>query len=107
MVNEDDEIDYKTILDKIILPFFTIKSRIVFAGSIFKIGNFEFKVGSCDPFIGGRISKKTNIYCYNTYQPSNELLRIRVGNKKLGNINKKEVMELLGRIKNHTHLNIG
>ncbi len=60
----DNKIDYKTVIQKIILPFFSIKSRVVRFGVIFKIGNFEFKAVSCEPKIGGKITKNTRIHCY-------------------------------------------
>lgn len=60
----DNKIDYNTIIQKIILPYFSIKSRVVRYGVIFKIGNFEFKAVACEPKNGGKITKNTRIHCY-------------------------------------------
>lgn len=58
----DGDINYFMILKKLILPFFSIKSRIISVGKVFKIGNFEFQVFHCEPKIG-KITKNSGIYC--------------------------------------------
>lgn len=63
-LKNENKIDYNTIIQKIVVPFFSIKSRVLRHGVVFKIGSFEFKVVSCEPRLGGKITKNTRLHCY-------------------------------------------
>lgn len=55
------EIKYSIIIQKILLPYFKMKIRILKEGSTFKIGDINFKVVGLSPYKYGFISSGTYI----------------------------------------------
>jgi len=58
---EEDKIDYSLIIQKLLLPFFKIKQRILKEDFSFQIGEIAFKVSGLNPFRFGFVSSKTYI----------------------------------------------
>ena len=54
------------ILSKIIVSYFSIRTRFVTQSDVFNIGKFEFKVVGGRPW-QGRVTQKTELYCYDSY----------------------------------------
>ncbi len=50
------------IIEKLLVPFFQIKSRVVSKGLFFKIGDLEFYVANCVPESGGKVTSKTVLH---------------------------------------------
>ena len=59
--NENSNINYYVIIQKILLPFFKIKLRIFKEGLYFKIGDIEFKVSGLSPDKYGFVSSNTYV----------------------------------------------
>jgi hypothetical protein len=51
------------ILNSLLVPYFSIRTRILDRGSYFKIGDIEFYVASCEPYEYGKVTSKTTLRC--------------------------------------------
>jgi hypothetical protein len=60
-MNEDQEINYNLIVQKILLPYFKIKLRIFKESLVFSIGDIEFRVSGLSPNKYGFVSSNTFI----------------------------------------------
>jgi hypothetical protein len=57
----NDEVNYSIIIQKILLPYFKMKIRIVKHNFIFSIGDMNFKVIGLTPYKYGYVSSGTFI----------------------------------------------
>ncbi|CAD8153982.1 unnamed protein product [Paramecium pentaurelia] len=63
---KDNVIDFQRLINNVLLPFFSVRERVLETGIKFSIGAFEFRVVGGFP-TRGIIAKQTQIYCYGYY----------------------------------------
>ncbi|CAD8174109.1 unnamed protein product [Paramecium octaurelia] len=63
---KDNVIDFQRLIKNVLLPFFSVRQRVLESGIKFSIGSFEFRVVGGFPS-KGIITKQTQIYCYGYY----------------------------------------
>ncbi|CAD8066135.1 unnamed protein product [Paramecium sonneborni] len=63
---KDNVIDFQRLINNVLLPYFSVRQRVLESGIKFSIGAFEFRVVGGFP-AKGIIIKQTQIYCYGYY----------------------------------------
>ncbi|CAD8072580.1 unnamed protein product [Paramecium sonneborni] len=63
---KDNVIDFQRLINNVLLPFFSVRQRVLESGIKFQIGAFEFRVIGGFPN-RGIITRQTQIYCYGYY----------------------------------------
>lgn len=76
--DEPLEVDYELITKKLLLPFFSIHSRILEKTQSFKIGPIEFYVGGTSPHKLGKVDTSTMIRCNETVKLNQEVQYIEI-----------------------------
>lgn len=61
--NEPGGLNLKLIIRSLLVPYFTMRTRILERGNSFFIGDIEFYVASCEPYEYGKVSSKTTLRC--------------------------------------------
>ena len=92
--DDQEAISYETVMKKILLPYFKIKSRIIERGTKINIGELEFKVIGTFPDVSGIVSSKTFIRC-NKYYTANCIIKraLLITTKKYENFDKNEIIK--------------
>lgn len=64
----EGSINFKLLLQKVLMPFFQLRTRVIKQGQMFSIGQIQFFVasstfedGQAESAVGGRVSQKTTI----------------------------------------------
>ncbi|CAK64232.1 unnamed protein product (macronuclear) [Paramecium tetraurelia] len=77
---KDNVIDFQRLINNVLLPFFSVRQRVLELGIKFSIGAFEFRVVGGFPS-RGIITKQTQIYCYG-YYIQDTTRRVKILSKK-------------------------
>ena len=51
------------VVKALLIPYFSMRMRILERGNYFKIGEIEFYVASCEPYEFGKITSRTTLRC--------------------------------------------
>ncbi|CAD8072915.1 unnamed protein product [Paramecium primaurelia] len=93
---KDNVIDFQRLIKNVLLPFFSVRQRVLESGIKFSIGSFEFRVVGGFPS-KGIITKQTQIYCYGYY--------IQDTTRKVKILSKKPSQQLDFEIKSYFNVN--
>jgi hypothetical protein len=99
-------VDYGTVLQKIVLPFFQVKLRAPQDGELFKIGNFTFKVLGTHPR-SGRITKDTLISCFRVFSQKRCATALSVHSSSPGHSSPQSLLAYISGHPNYCHLSQG
>ncbi|KAM3131746.1 hypothetical protein pb186bvf_016142 [Paramecium bursaria] len=98
------KIDFPILQKNVVIPFFSIRQRIVSTGSTFKIGMFEFKCIGAQPH-QGVVNSITEIYLYNTFS-SDPIRKVEIYSEKIIPNVENELANLVDPIIKHENIHI-
>mmetsp|Transcript_2514 Transcript_2514/g.3481 ORF Transcript_2514/g.3481 Transcript_2514/m.3481 type:complete len:123 (+) Transcript_2514:799-1167(+) len=99
------EINYKLILDALLMPFFQLQTRILEKQAFFTIGEIQFFVASTAPHDFGKVSRKTRVKLSAAVERSQSIQRINLVPLRRLDMSKHELLQSV--LKPYFSSNIG
>lgn len=86
-------LNLELIIRSLLVPYFSMRARILERGNCFKIGDMEFYVASCEPFEYGKVTSRTTLRCPVAISKSEPLQRINLAPLRRLEVSRTILME--------------
>ena len=87
------DINYKLILDALLMPFFQLRTRILEKHAFFTIGDIQFFVATTAPHDFGKVSTNTRVKLSSAVRKSESIQRINLVPLRRINMPKQELLQ--------------
>ena len=99
------EINYKVLLDALLMPFFQLRTRILEKYTYFEIGDIQFFVAGTSPHDFGKITTRSSVKLSSSVQKSESIQRINLVPLRRIDMTKNELLQTV--LKPYFSQNIG